>query len=237
VAHIGTSIPKASCFRFENYWNELLGFMNEVQNAWNKIVRSSSSSSRIVAKFKNVCYDLKKCRKSSNLAYLIENCSEVILILDKLEEQRPCLFRSKTREKNIKIHIAKLLKYKNNSWWQRYIERWVVLGDECTMFIHATATNMFQHNVISSLTNDEGISLYGHEEKVACLWKTLKERMGVSDSPFMCFNLVELIQLVASIHSLIVPFSTNEIESIVQNMPPDKAPRLDDFNGRFLKTC
>ncbi|KAL5667755.1 hypothetical protein ACJX0J_019976, partial [Zea mays] len=49
--------------------------------------------------------------------------NEVILILDK----------SKTREKNIKIHIAKLLKY---------IERWVVLGDECTMFIHATATNM-----------------------------------------------------------------------------------------------
>jgi hypothetical protein len=54
VAHINTSIHKASCFRFENNWIKLPGFMNVVQNAWNKIVISSFSSSRIVAKFKNV---------------------------------------------------------------------------------------------------------------------------------------------------------------------------------------
>jgi hypothetical protein len=35
----------------------------------------------------------------------------------------------------------------------------------------------------------------------------------------MCFNLVEPIQPVEGLHSLIMPFSTDEIETIVQNMP------------------
>lgn len=91
--------------------------------------------------------------------------------------------------------------------------------------------------VISSLTNDEGISLHGHEEKVACLWKTFKEKMGVSDRPIMCFNLPELIQPVEGIHPLIIPFSTEKIDNIVHNMPPDKVLGPDGFNGRFMKPC
>lgn len=61
--------------------------------------------------------------------------------------------------------------------------------------------------------------------------------MGVSSSPSMIFNLADLIQPVEGLHSLITPFSTEEINNIVQNMPSDKAPSPDDFIGRFLKTC
>jgi hypothetical protein len=35
-AQIDTSIPKANCFLFENYWTELPGFLEVVQRAWNK---------------------------------------------------------------------------------------------------------------------------------------------------------------------------------------------------------
>jgi 3-methyladenine DNA glycosylase AlkC len=87
---------------------------------------------------------------SSNLAYLIANCSDVILILDKLEEQRPLFIQEKNMRKIIKNHMAKLLKYKNNYWRQRYTERWVVLGDECTKFFHATATNRFRKIILTS---------------------------------------------------------------------------------------
>jgi hypothetical protein len=89
VAHIGSSIPKANIFGFENYWMELAGFTEVVSNAWNKEIRTVSSAARIVAKFKNVRYALKKWSKStSNLNRLITNCNEVILVIDKLEEQR-----------------------------------------------------------------------------------------------------------------------------------------------------
>jgi hypothetical protein len=61
--------------------------------------------------------------------------------------------------------------------------------------------------------------------------------MSVSDSPIMVFNLADLIQPVEGLHSFITPLSTDEIDNIVQNMPSDKAPGLDGFNGRFMKTC
>ncbi|XP_073367667.1 uncharacterized protein [Aegilops tauschii subsp. strangulata] len=37
--------------------------------------------------------------------------------------------------------------------------------------------------------------------------------------------------------SLTTPFSTNEIDAVVNEMPPDRAPGLDGFNGAFLKAC
>jgi hypothetical protein len=71
--------------------------------------------------------------------------------------------------------MANLLKYKNNYWRQRYTERWVVLGDERTKFFHDTTTNRFQHNVISNLTNDEGISLFRHDEKLLVFGRPSKK--------------------------------------------------------------
>jgi hypothetical protein len=35
---------------------------------------------------------------------------------------------------------------------------------------HDVATNRYRHNVIASLSNEEGISFSDREEKVACLW-------------------------------------------------------------------
>ena len=64
------------------------GFLDVVSNAWNKQLVAASSAARMVAKFKNLKYDLKKWSRSiSNLKSLINNCDEVILVLDKLEEQ------------------------------------------------------------------------------------------------------------------------------------------------------
>jgi hypothetical protein len=111
-----------------------------------------------------------------------KNCNEVILILDKLEEQRPLFIQEKNMRKIIKIHMAKLLKYKNSYWRQRYTERWVVFGDECTKFLYAAATNRFRHIVISFLTNDDGISfcmgtrkkllVFGRPSKKGCQFLT-----------------------------------------------------------------
>jgi hypothetical protein len=59
VAQIGTSVPKARIFRFENYWVDHPGFLNVVSNAWSNHVPAASSTARVVAKFKNLRYNLK----------------------------------------------------------------------------------------------------------------------------------------------------------------------------------
>jgi hypothetical protein len=61
--------------------------------------------------------------------------------------------------------------------------------------------------------------------------------MGISDDPTMVFNLTDLVHPVEGLEDLTTLFSTNEIDRIVQNMPADKAPGPDGFNGRFLKSC
>jgi hypothetical protein len=91
--------------------------------------------------------------------------------------------------------------------------------------------------VIATLTNDEGICLSGHEEKAACLWRDFKERLEISDNPNMLFNLVDLVQPVEGLYTPALAYSTDEIDSIMQNMSSNKALGPDGFNGRFLKTC
>ena len=52
----------------------------------------------------------------------------------------------------------------------------------------------------------------------------------------MLFDLPSLITANVNL-GLVVPFSKEEINSIVKIMPLDKAPGPDGFNGMFLKKC
>jgi hypothetical protein len=52
VIAIGTKIPRAYVFRFENYWLQHSDFKQIVQNAWNIPVGHSDSAKRMNAKFK-----------------------------------------------------------------------------------------------------------------------------------------------------------------------------------------
>jgi hypothetical protein len=88
VVTIGTSIAKAAVFRFENYWTKLPGFAEKVQMIWN-INCPGNSATRISAKFKLLRKALKLwASNQSTLKKLIENCNEVILSLDEIEELR-----------------------------------------------------------------------------------------------------------------------------------------------------
>jgi hypothetical protein len=94
---------------------------------------------------------------------------------------------------------------------QRYTERWVTLGDECTKFFHAAATSRYMHNIIATLVNEEGINLSNHDGKAACLWDAFKDRMGISDDPTMAFNLTDLVHPVKGLENLTIPFYSDEI--------------------------
>jgi hypothetical protein len=57
---ISTHIPKASVFRFENFWIDHPGFFEVVTNAWNSLEnRSLRSATVITTKFKKPRYALK----------------------------------------------------------------------------------------------------------------------------------------------------------------------------------
>ena len=61
--------------------------------------------------------------------------------------------------------------------------------------------------------------------------------MGTMSSPNMLFDLSSLTAPVDGMDSLVVPFQTDEIDSILKRMRSDKAPGQDGFNGLFIKKC
>jgi hypothetical protein len=71
---------------------------------------------------------------------MIDQCNEVLSVLDKLEEQRPLFTQESNFRDILKKHILKLLKFKQEYWRKRYTVRWTKFGDENTKFFHAAAT-------------------------------------------------------------------------------------------------
>jgi hypothetical protein len=59
---------------------------------------------------------------------------------------------------------------------------------------------------------------------------------GESKYIVMHFNLNEIIQSHDLMH-LDEPFSDDEVDRIIKEIPSDKAPGSDGFNGAFLKKC
>lgn len=53
----------------------------------------------------------------------------------------------------------------------------------------------------------------------------------------MKFDLPALITPTPGLDSLTVPFTTEEIDAVIKEMPSDRAPGPDGFSGIFLKTC
>lgn len=61
--------------------------------------------------------------------------------------------------------------------------------------------------------------------------------MGQSDFKAMTFNLSFFLQANSDMSWLEEPFSKEEIDAVVENLPNDKAPSPDGFNNEFIKKC
>ena len=238
VVSIDTVIPKANLFRFDNFWVQQPGFLDCVRGVWDSDVPNLSSSALLTHKFKLLRGALKKWRTSlSKLKILIAQCNMVILFLDDMEEDRPLFLQEANFRKIVKLHYEKLLRAQCQYWKKRCTARWMKLGEENSKFFHAMATERYRSNVISSLKLADGHVVTEHEEMAAVAWSCYRQRMGSTVGIDMCLDLDALLSPVEGLDSLVVPFFTDEIDVVVKNMPVDKAPGPDGFNGMFLKKC
>jgi hypothetical protein len=80
-------------------------------------VRDNSATGILTAKFKNLRHELKRWGKNlSHIKLLIDNSNKVIIILDKLEEERD-LSSLEFNFRNIaKMHLKRLLQIQSDYW-------------------------------------------------------------------------------------------------------------------------
>jgi hypothetical protein len=232
---VGTHIPKAQLFKIENFWFEFDGIMELINKSWNMAPIMQDLALNINAKFKYLRAALKKwSRNHSNLHKIIENCNFTLALLDGIEDQRNLSIMEKNFRKIHKAHTAKLLETKRIYWKNRAKMRWAKLGDENTKIFLTVATQSYRRNYITSIKDDDRNYITNHDHKAAIIWNSYKNRLGQSSNPDMSFDLDHLISRSELAH-LDDPFTMEEINTVLKEIPPDKAPGPDGFNGLFMK--
>ena len=111
------------------------------------------------------------------------------------------------------------------------------MEDENSKFFHSIATVRHRRNLITSLNSPSGVPVYDHNSKAELIWSDFKDRLGSSCYQNMLFDLDSLFGQPYDLSSLEVPFSNQEIDEVVKNLPLDKSPGSDGFNNEFLKKC
>ena len=190
VIKIGTSIPKARVFRFENYWLQHSDFKEVVTAAWSILVGNLDAVKSLNAKFKNLRRALKLWARSlSCLKAQIAKLNELIFLWDFFEEFRELEIHEWNCRAILKDQLLLLLRNQKIYWKQRGKIKGVKFGDENTKFFHTKASINHRHNHIAVLQNDDQVEISDHAGKAAILWESYKKRMGTSHKTSMHFNL------------------------------------------------
>ena len=87
------------------------------------------------------------------------------------------------------------------------------------------------------MLRDGAVEIHDHVGKEGVLFKTYKDRLGSSKPTNMHFDLSRIIRRIEGLDQLSAPFSNEEIDTVIKEMPSDRAPGPDGFNGCFLKSC
>ena len=97
------------------------------------------------------------------------------------------------------------------------------------------ATISYKKNTITQLKDDNGTVITDHASEAAMLLVGFRNRMGISLQPHMAFDLPALIPRNVNLDSLVTPFTKEEIDAIILDLPNDKSPGPDGFNNLFFK--
>lgn len=173
----------------------------------------------------------------SNLVTAIENNKAMILFLDNLEEFRDLSIHEWNFRIMVKQNLENLLLQQKEYWKQRSKINWVKLGDENTAFFHSHATVQMKQKIIRSLKDSDGMEVTAHEAKASLLWEGFKDRLGQSECVQMVYDLSDLLHNTYDLSDLEMPFTHEEIEAIVKNLPCENSPGSDGFNTDFIKKC
>lgn len=87
------------------------------------------------------------------------------------------------------------------------------------------------------LKDEVGSELTEHDAKAALLWNSFKHRLGTSEYSRMYMDLSSLLQTASNLEHLDDSFCLEEIDRIIAELPSNKSPGPDGFNGDFLKKC
>jgi hypothetical protein len=238
MINVQINVPNLPIFRFENFWLQHEDFHLVFHDSWAQPLFQPDLAKRLMAKLKRARKAIQGWQKSlPNLAKVIDKVKMVIQLLDFIEENIDLTIHEWNFKDILVQHLQDLLSKQRTYWKQRGQIKWATLADTGTNFFHANATVKHRHNLLSSLKDANGNVTISHVEKTFVLFQTFKDILGASQQTTMVFNLSSLIQLIDNLSELEIPFSHQEIDLVIKNLPTNKSPGPDGFNTDFVMKC
>jgi hypothetical protein len=208
------------------------------QQSWEEINCQTDKAKTITAKFKNLRKSLRSWQKNlSGLKRNINNVKLVLGLLETIEEVRDLTIMEWNFKEALPTKLNQLLDQQRVYWKQRGKIKWVKEGDARTKLFHANATIKYRNNLIAQLQKSNGEIVLNHAEKEKILWEAFKDRLGQSECSSMAFNLSYFLENNLDLAWLKEPFTVEEIDVVIKNLPNDKAPGPNGFNNKFIKRC
>lgn len=84
--------------------------------------------------------------------------------------------------------------------------------------------------------SDESL-VYDHDIKANMFWQAFRERLGTTKGRNLTFPLQDLFQQNIDLSSIEEPFTHEEIDMVVKNLPTNKSREPDGFNTNFIRKC
>jgi hypothetical protein len=100
---------------------------------------------------------------------MVQNIKLLIELVDNMEEHRDLSVEEWNFRDILQQKVAGLLKIQKIYWKQRTTIKWATDGDTGSRFFHAHATIKHRKNSIATLTDENGIIHYEHEQKSSLL--------------------------------------------------------------------
>jgi hypothetical protein len=92
-------------------------------------------------------------------------------------------------------------------------------------------------NFIAPVISREGQTLTAHEDKATEFSDFYERLLGTHENRYITIDLEALGVPSFELSQLDAPFSEEEVWETIKCLPSDKAPRPDEFTGRFYKSC
>lgn len=113
---------------------------------------------------------------------------------------------------------------------------WIRKGDTNTRFFQLHANIRWKKTYIGALNGDTGL-VVSQENKSKLAYTHFSQLLGTTPTITRAINWSELGYEPNDLEDLDAPFTEQEIEAVVKDMPSEKAPGPDGFIGVFYKRC